>query len=130
MTWQVPAKLYKNVTNQSVNECVSEHLLKVDENADKAYKQFRMERLIDKEKKLSITVTRQRLPTFRHRSTDSHQASPSSTITTKHIGAFTYRLHKREVTMKDILSHQKKHLLMVETEKCLTQEDYVFELVS
>lgn len=129
--------LHNFVKKELVDECISECLLTVMENADKAYKKFRVEKFVDREKKLNVTIARQRLHIISHQSTDKHLAFPSSTMRTRHMDVYIH-MCTRERTMEVILSLlfpnsplfegdvPAKHLLMIKFEKCLTQECHNF----
>ena len=52
------------LTGIKVNEAVAQHLLKVTENGERVYKDYRQERIVEKLKKISARIPRRNLPQF------------------------------------------------------------------
>ena len=64
ITTDVPVSLHNIFTKTAVDKVVALRLLKCLENGKKIYQSYRKERLVDKTKKISATITKRSLPLF------------------------------------------------------------------
>lgn len=87
--------LHNFVTKQIVKDNFKARILKALENGDTAYQQFRKERYVDKSKKLSVTISKVKLPAF-----DSQCSPEKANTNTESV--------KATVSMKDIAFAQKE----------------------
>ena len=87
--------LHNFVTKQIVNETIKERLLKVLENGEAAYHNFRRERYVIQSKKLSCTISKVKLPAFDSQGTNNKSMTDADTS-------------KANVSTKDISCAQRE----------------------
>ena len=110
ITTALPVSLHNIFTKTAVNKVVALHLLECLENGKKIYQSYRKERLVDKTKKISATITKRILPLFNEypQNTTSAIQKKKTTLTAKCI-AEGYRnidlVKARGMNLHEILTH-------------------------
>lgn len=136
-------KLHHTVTKQLVFDEVAVRLLQMQKKGDELVRAFRIERFVEKTKKLSSTISKRRLPQFD--SKPDTEANVSSVATSKSI-ALAHRnieiVRERGMELESIYAHDilpvstlfdgdlptkpQKSELITDLEKNLKDNDYCF----
>lgn len=138
-------KLHNIVTQQYVDEARSVRILSALRHGQEKYDEFRMERFIKREKKLSDTISRVNLPQFLTKSNTKCDKDPPKVIL-KQVTQCQKNVsiaRERGEAMKSILSHDillnnplfeddctakpVKHSLLTVLESKLNSDDYIFD---
>ncbi|MES9880567.1 MAG: hypothetical protein ABW185_06755 [Sedimenticola sp.] len=100
-------RLHNFVTEQVVNAEITNRLLKVFENGENAYNQYRRERFILKTKKLAVTIPKRNLPKF-DSVMDSKTSTTACTTTPKVLAAAQRDIEiarERGMTLEEVFTH-------------------------
>jgi hypothetical protein len=92
VTVNVPVPLHNLLTKLAVDRKVAARLLKFHENGERLYRSYRRERLVEKIKKISTTISKSKLPRF----TDQSQKTP-----------LTIETEKKDISSKDMAEAQR-----------------------
>ncbi len=137
-------KLHNFVTKQLADDAVAIRLLHALENGDRCYKEFRKERFLEKNTKLSATISKRNLPRL------DYKSSAETPVTTAVVSQKTLAAAQRDIdivkergmSLESIYSHDilptsiifegdlaskpEKSKLIAEMEKHLEHDDMVF----
>ena len=105
----LPVSLHNIFTKTAVDQVVALRLLKCLENGKKIYQSYRKERLVDKTKKISATITKRSLPLFNEYPQNAAPTIQKKTTLTSKCIAEGYRnidLAKAQgMNLHEILTH-------------------------